>query len=193
LATSVALMIGVLIVPDAARADTRRYRDQDEVPSCPGDSACSDDDFMDFRRVMHGHGNTHRRVRHGIRTVRPWDTGVLGGQRGVTIAIHFNLDRDPAWERQLRIRRVHGRLWAGLFKGYKDATRIPGKVRIWRPDQRSVRVAFHLDALKDGLTRYRWKATWWQRGPYCPESEGCYQDDAPDQGLFTRYWYVHRL
>ena len=178
LAVSLGLVLGSLVMgPDAALADTRVFFDPDEE---------QDQDFMDFRRLRQGHGDSYRRVRHGIRTEKPWETGVLGGANGVTIEVTFNTDDDNAWERQIQIRRRNGRLWAGMFRG-SDYRRLPVKVRVWRPSSYSVSVAFSADALKDGVRAYGWQVRWVRRSDF-PQPAIVYWDRAPGRG-----WYRHRL
>lgn len=186
LATSIGLVLGMLVVgPDAALAETRVFLDPDEKPGCL-EGECPDKNFMDFRRLRQSHGDPHRRVRHGIRTVKPWKTDVLGGENGVTLEISFNLDSDLEWEREVQIRRLNGRLRADMYRG-SDYRRLPVKVRVWRPSQYSVRVGFPADALKDGVNAYGWRVTWSRRGDGA--SPGIvYWDSAPEQA-----WYRHRL
>jgi hypothetical protein len=181
LALSVGLVLGLLVmVPDAARADTRVFFDP------KGDAGGSGGDFMDFRRLGQSHGDAHRRVRHRIRTQKPWKTSVLGGDNGVTIEITFNTDDDRAWERQIRIRRRDGRLRAHMWRA-NDDRRLADKVRVWRPNRYSVSVAFSADALKEGVRAYGWRVRWvWRSNRDQPAV--VYWDWAPGRG-----WYRHRL
>ena len=178
LAVSVGLAFGLLVMgPDAALADTRVFFDP------KGDSG---GDLMDFRRLRQSHGDAHRRVRHSIRTEKPWRASVLGGENGVTIKIEFNTDDDRAWERQIRIRRRDGRLRAHMWRA-NDDRRLADKVRVWRPNRYSVSVAFSADALKDGVRAYGWRVSWTRRSNQ-PQPAIVYWDSAPGRG-----WYRHRL
>lgn len=186
LVVTVGLVLGALVVaPDGALADTDVFRDPDEGPGCL--EGCPDKDFMDFRRLRQGHGDFHRRVMHGIRTVKPWKTRALG-ETGVTIEIWFDTDADHRSERVVVVRRRDGRLRADMYRA-RDYHRLPVNVRVWRPSRYSVRVRFSAAALKDDLRTYGWRVTWSRN----PDGDGyeqgvVYWDSAPDQD-----WYIHRL
>lgn len=176
----------LLLLPGTAAADGGAFRDPDEQPFCEGGDPCPDDDFMDFRRITFGHGRKAGTVRHGFETRKRWKTKWMGGRHGVTIYVEISTDDDPRVERQLRIRRKHGELWAAMFRGKHHRKRVPGAVRVWRPDRRSVKVRFATRLLGDGVEGYRWYAWWANRDLYCPGS--CSSDRAPDRGR-----YEHRL
>lgn len=179
------LIVALLVSAAPALADGGAFRDGDEQPFCET-GGCGDSDYMDFRRLTFGHGRNESVVRHGVRTIERWKTKVLGGRHGVTIHVHLNTDDDWRAERSLRIRRKHGELWAGMFRGKYLRKRVAGRVRVWRPDRRSVKVRFDVRMLGDDLERYRWNVSWAQRDIACPGS--CSTDTAPDRG-----WFEHRL
>jgi hypothetical protein len=177
----------LLLLPASAAADGGAFRDPDEQPFCENpDDPCPDGDFMDFRRLTFGHERPARALRHGIETSKRWKTKRLGGKHGVSIYVDFNTDDDRHMERGLEIRRKDGELWAGMFRGKYHRKRVPGRVRVWRPDRRSVKVRFPKRLLGDDVDGYRWVVWRARRGVYCPGS--CHTDFAPNRGT-----YEHRL
>ena len=186
LAAALGAVVLLPILPVAA--NEAAFRDGDEQPFCEGDPDCPDDNYMDFRRLSQGHGTEHRNIRHGIRTLKRWPTRDLGGPHGVSFLIGFDIDGDAGREREIRIRRKDGHLWAGMFKGrgFWKRTPVPGHIRVWRPTRFSVKVGFATDLLAEGLDKYRWSVSWGLRKAGCTGS--CESDDAPNRG-----WYTHRL
>lgn len=180
------VVAALLMVPVHAHADQGSLRDPDEKPECEMQDPCDDTDYMDFRRVSFGHGETSHRIRHGLETRKPWKAKRLGGRFGTTLAFEFNLDGDRRPERQLRIRRREGKLRAAVFRGERWRKRVRGWVHVWRPDRRSARVEFDSRLLGEGVDSYRWRATWWQRYAGCIGS--CGYDVAPRRG-----WVTHSL
>ena len=181
-----AIALSLLVGPPSARGDTHTFRDGDEEPFCESPDPCPDTNFMDFRRVMVGHGKVRGTVRHGVRTHRRWRTRVLGGRYGVTIYLEINLEGGRRPEKMIRIRRKDGALWAQMFEGNWWLHRVPGSVGVWRPTRRSLKIAFDRDMLGEDVDRYGWSFSWGNRRTACPGS--CHNDWAPDKGE-----YVHRL
>lgn len=175
----------LLLLPGSAAADGGAFRDPDEHPFCES-GPCPDRDYMDFRRLTFGHGRKAGTVRHGIETRKRWKTKWLGGRHGISFYVELNTDDDRRFERQLRIRRKNGELWAAVFRGKYHRKRVPGHVRVWRPGRRSVKVRFATRLLGDDVDRYRWYVWWANRDVVCPGS--CSEDHAPDRGA-----YEHRL
>ena len=182
------LVVALLLVPTAAVADGGGSRDGDEQPFCEGapPEDCPDTDYMDFRRASFGHGPAGGVVRHGLRTIKRWKTKDMGGRHGVTIYVEVNTDDDRRVEREVRIRRKRGAIWAGMFRGKYFRKRVEGRVRAWRPDRRRVKIGFRVRMLGDGVDRYRWRVFWANRAVACPGS--CHTDFVPDRG-----WFEHRL
>ena len=170
----------------SATADEAIFRDRDEQPFCEGPGPCPDGDYMDFRRLTQGHGEQPRRVRHGLRTAERWRSRALEGRHGTTIVFEFETDRYGDADMQLRVRRKDGRWRAYLYEGKYFFRHVPGKVRVWRPGRRSLKVGFSADLLRDGIRRYRWTAWHYDRNLACPGS--CHTDHAPDRG-----WYEHQV
>ena len=180
------LALIVVLLPSSASADGATFRDPDEQPFCESTGPCPDTDYMDFRRLTQGHGRTPRVLRHGIRTLERWKTKRLGGRHGTTIAIDFNTDDDGGTERGIRIRRKDGELTARMFRGKYLRKPVDGRIAVWRPDRRSVKVRFHARVLGAGVDEYRWRVYWWDRGVGCTGS--CSTDFAPGRG-----WFEHVL
>jgi hypothetical protein len=144
---------------------------------------------MDFRRLTFSHGDRPSRLRHGLFTYERWRTNALGGRYGTTLVVEFDTDRDRRVDRELRIRRKDGRLWAGMFQEqpYFDDL-VSEQVRVWRPNRRGVKIAFQARLLGKGIRSYTWRVWWFDRGGLeCPGS--CGTDFAPKRGWFK---HVHR-
>lgn len=174
----------VLCLPAPAGANGGGSRDPDEQPFCESGD-CPDTDYMDFRRASFGHADG-RRLQHGIATRERWKTKELGGRHGVTIYFDFSTDDDARIERLLRVRRWNGELRGRMFRGKYHRKRVPGAIRVWRPDRRSVKVRFPARLLGDGVEQYGWRVHWSNRRVACAGS--CHTDFAPNRG-----WYEHRL
>jgi hypothetical protein len=180
------LVAAALLVPTQALADGGRFRDPDEQPFCETPDPCPDTDYIDFRKVTYGHGRSAGILRHGIVTRERWKTKDMGGPHGVTIYLELDVDGDRTAERMLRMRRKDGELRARMFRGKHLRKAIGGSLRVWRPNQRSIKVRFPLRLLGDDLDRYRWSAGWYNRNVGCAGS--CHTDYAPHRGRFE-----HRL
>ena len=180
----VALLMLISVAP--THADEAVFRDGDEQPFCESPGPCPDGDYMDFRRLTQGHGRQERRIRHGLRTAEPWPSRALDGRHGTTFAFDFDTDGYGDVDAQLRVRRKDGRWRAYLYKGKYFGRHIPGKVKVWRPGRRSLKVGFSADLLGDGIGRYRWRVDEYERNLTCPGS--CHSDSAPDRG-----WYEHTV
>jgi hypothetical protein len=180
------VLLAALMLPVVpAAADGGAFRDPEEEPFCEGPGECPDNDYMDFRRLTYGHGDAGKTLRHGVYTLKRWKTRRLGGRHGTSITIRFDTDGDRLPERRLEIRRKDGELWAGMFRGKDLLKPVRGEVRVWRPNRRSVKVAFR-PALLDERVRYRWYVEWSDRGLACAGS--CQSDHAPQRG-----WFTHEL
>lgn len=158
-------------LPGPAGAGYRRVRD-------------AGDDFdgrLDLRWAAHGHAGDDR-LRHGIGTYERWRNRAL---RSYRFRVDFNLDKDRAAERQLRVRFARGRLRAAMYEGDYFDQKVPGRVAVRRPNRRSLWVSFFRSLLKEDLARYRWRALVYLQG-VCPGS--CPLDAAPARG-----WIRHRL
>jgi hypothetical protein len=166
-------------------ADQQGFRDGDEQPFCESPGPCPDSDYMDFRWLTQGHGDDSRRLRQGVRTAERWRTGDLDGRHGTTFAFDFDTDEHGDVDLQLRVRRKDGRWRAYFYSGKYFGRHVPGKVNVWRPGRRSLKVGFSADVLGDAVGFYRWRVAEYQRGVGCAGS--CHSDDAPDSG-----WYEHR-
>ena len=182
----VTLVAALLALPAPAAADGGRFRDPDEKPFCESPDPCPDTDYIDFDRVSYGHGRTAGLLRHGVHTRERFKTKDMGGRHGVTIYFLFETDGDERGERMLRVRRKDGKLSGRMFRGKYFFKKVGGRVRVWRPDRRSLKVRFPLRLLGDDLERYRWSASWYNRRIACPGS--CHSDYAPHNG-----WFTHRL
>lgn len=183
---AIVVVAASLAVPGSAWADGGRFRDPDEQPFCETSDPCPDDDYIDFDKVTYGHGPTERVLRHGVHTRKGWKTKDMGGAHGVTIYFVFDTDGDPEGERTLRMRRKDGELRGRMFRGKHLSKKVGGRLHVWRPDRRSIKVRFPVRLLGEDVDSYRWRAGWYQRGVACPGS--CHTDSAPHNG-----WFEHNL
>lgn len=168
------LAIALLVVVgglDPAAAGYRRVQDPDDLEA-----------RVDVKWASHGHLKEGGALRHALGTHARWRSRAL---RSYRVRIDFDLDKDAAAERQLRVRYKDGRLRAAMYRGEFFDVEVQGRVRVRRPNRRSMWVAFAPDLLRKDLARYRWSVLVYARGT-CPGS--CPADSAPDRG-----WVKHRL
>ena len=133
--------------------------------------------LLDIARVAHGHRDG--RLVHRIRTHEPWPARRLDRDtRWIVFWISTNdRPRQPeGFERLIWIHYARGRLRGAVYQpsttdGYYGPHERVGKVRVTRPDARTVVVRFEARLLDENLRNYRWWAqTSWEteRGP-CAE------------------------
>ena len=79
-------------------------------------------------------------------------------RRGNFINFFFDTDRDPGFERRLNIDLRRGELRARMqiWRRNGRAIQTLGRATLWRPDRRSVTVAFPRTLLGMRVTRYAW-------------------------------------
>lgn len=167
-AATVALLVSTVAVP--ASAGYRRIGDADDMKGP-----------IDVRWAAHGHAPGGV-LRHGVGTYGTWRGRAL---REYGLRIDFDIDKDRKVERQLRVDYLKGRLRAAIYGGRFFDRRASGRVRVRRPNRRSLWVSFAADTLEEGLRRYRWRVLVYARG-VCPGS--CPADAAPPRG-----WIRHPL
>lgn len=176
-----ALVLGTSFLSVASlRADTRRWPD--------GNNARGP---LDIASISHGHRIGPKGVPqlvHTVRLHRSWPVKKLRHQGYV----HLTFDRPgrpgSPQERVLWIVYKRGHLIARMFSSLGDPPKYLGRVALWRPDWRTVKVAFPKTLLKRrGLERYRWNAFSIVEGRHelCPR-DVC-QDLAPNPSDGRRY------
>jgi hypothetical protein len=146
---------------------------------------------LDIKLTWHGH-KSGGRVVHGITTYSRWRSSLLQNKNWIA----FSLDSAsgyPDGNRWLWITYSRrSRLRAGLYQpGMHPTDRFIERVKVWRPNGRTVKVALRASLLFDDrpMDHYDWNA--WSsfedpgsRG--CPESDptdfpyGSCQDSAPN-------------
>lgn len=134
-----------LLFPSQSSADTSSHFDGDDTHG-----------VLDLKRVVQGHkSDPHGRlVRHRLTMFREWGRVDLRHERNF-INIFFNLDKDQRPERRLTIDVEDGRLKARMDR-FPSGRRV-GRAEVWRPDRRSVSVAFPESFLSE-VASYRWRA-----------------------------------
>ena len=153
------------------------------------------DDFwhrLDIRRVVNDHAAGDSWVRHTLFTHASWQPRVLR-KNGWRIHFNFSIDKNHGdVERRITIQRRDGRLRATFFAGAHGTKRVPARIRVRRPDRKSIRISFAADILRQDIRRYRWWASvapGGGDGGHCSDdpSKPC-TDYAPDDGSIR-----HRL
>jgi hypothetical protein len=168
LALSLLVLVGGL---NPAAAGYRRVQDPDDLEA-----------RVDVKWASHGHVKGGEALRHALGTYGRWRGRALRSYRA---RIDFNLDKDGAAERQLRVRYRDGRLRAKMYRGELFGVEVPGRVKVRRANRRSMSVTFAPGMLRENLARYRWSLLVYLDAT-CPGS--CPSDSAPNRG-----WVKHRL
>ena len=178
-----AALVAVLLVCLAppAGADQRRFHDGNDARGP-----------LDVASIAHRHRMGPKGVRqlvHTIRLRRAWPVKKLR-HRGFA-HLNFDLrgnDGGPQ-ERSIWIVYRKGRLVATMYATLGDPPKRLARVALWRPDWRTVGVAFPKSLLrKRDLGRYRWNATTYVEGGHdlCGKDGGCF-DRAPNPRDERRY------
>lgn len=175
------VLFGGLLGAGSLRADTRRWRDGNDARGP-----------LDVARIAQGHRIGPKGVPqlvHTIRLHRAWPVRRLR-DRGY---VHVQLDRrghpDGPNERMLRIVSRRGRLVATMYNSLGDPPKRLERVAVWRPNRRTVKVAFRPELLeRRGLERYKWNVVTYVEGRHdlCPKRHGC-MDLAPNPQNGRRY------
>lgn len=113
---------------------------------------------LDISRVGHGHKLSRAgepRLTHRITTHDPWRAMLVDG-RPSSIAFFFTTDRDGRLERRIVIATARGELRARMINHSGD---IIGRPSVWKPNRRTIAVAFGRRTLGRRLRSYRWYAT----------------------------------
>lgn len=143
---------------------------------------------LDVAETSHGHLKVRggRFLTHRISTFEAWENSVLEGS---SLRIFFNLDRDPETERTLLVTlNEDGSLNAEMHGNGK----LRGYARAWRPDDRTVKVAFPPSLLRRGLEVYRWRVE--TVGPGFPEQKCSPDPDQPCLDLVPDRGFIrHKL
>jgi hypothetical protein len=151
---AVATTLLALALPGAALADTRSVRDELEPRA----------GHLDIASIGHGHDRAGRLV-HRVTMQAPWHPHGLRPHRG-ELAILFDVnprsadgeggfEGHPSFERALRV-SVRGRELRAELRGGPNHERVLARVAVWRPDNRTVKVAFSPALLGRGAAEYAW-------------------------------------
>ncbi len=145
-----AVVAAALSFAPGALADRRSVADEVDERAAP----------LDIASIGHGHDARGRLV-HRVAIRQPWRLRALRPGRG-ELALLFDVDGrlvggHPRFERALVIETRSGRLHAEM-RGRRNHQRVLGRVKVWRPDNRTVKVAFPKALLRRGLAEYHWFA-----------------------------------
>ncbi len=152
------------LVASPVAADVRRVDDADDAKG-----------FLDIKRVAHRHG-TGERLRHRITTFESWsDEDIQCAAMGVSF---------PKRHRYIRV-FFDETLQAEMIDTAPVPTKVVGRVRVVRPNGRSIVVVFPKRLLGQSVSQYRWSALTETYGGACPPFEGDppqFRDLAPNSG-----------
>jgi hypothetical protein len=165
----------------AVHADTRRWRDGNDARGP-----------LDIALVSQGHRMGPKGVPqlvHTIRLHRAWPVKKLRHQGFVHVLFDRKGHPNGPEERNLWIVYRGGHLVATMYNSLGDPPKRLARVALWRPDWRTVKVAFPKTLLKRrGLERYKWSVLSFveARHELCPRRDGC-SDLAPNPANRRRY------
>ena len=141
-------MVLALALASGALADRRTVADGVDERAAP----------LDIASIGHGHDSRGRLV-HTVRMRDAWRLRALRPAHG-ELALLFDLDGElsnghPRFERAVVIWTSGGRLRAEM-RGRRN--QVLGRVNVWRPNNRTVKVAFRQALLRRRLAEYHWFA-----------------------------------
>ena len=141
-------IVVALALASGALADRRTVADGVDERAAP----------LDIASIGHGHDPRGRLV-HRVTMQDSWRLRALRPRRG-ELALLFDLDGKlidghPEFERAIVIWTSGGRLRAQM-RGVRS--QVLGRVKVWRPNNRTVKVAFRKALLRRGLAEYHWFA-----------------------------------
>jgi hypothetical protein len=141
--------VAALALTSGALADRRTVADVVDERAAP----------LDIASIGHGHDARGRLV-HTVRMRESWRLRALRPGRG-ELALLFDLDGElinghPQFERAVVIWTSGGRLRAEM-RGRRN--QVLGRVNVWRPNDRTVKVAFRQALLRRRLAEYHWFAS----------------------------------
>lgn len=142
---AIGAILALLVTTTSALGDTTRLRD-------PNDT----DGNLDIKFVVQGHRSDTsgpRMIRHRLTMYERWGKRALTRQNNF-INLFFDTDKDNGFERRLNMDVRDGELRAKMqtWRGLEEV----GFAKIWRPNRRSVAVAFPKRWLGAGVRSYQW-------------------------------------
>lgn len=167
-------------------ADERTFRDPARAKG-----------VLDIEAIRHSHRANEKGVRqlvHTIRLEQAWPVKKLR-HRGF-VHVNFQLPGHPGSpeERAVWIVYRRGHLVAKMYRTLGDPPALVGRAALWRPDWRTVKVAFPKSWLRARpLDAYKWNAVAFVEDgtDFCPRKDACF-DWAPNPANDRRY-VRHRL
>lgn len=152
---------------------------------------------LDIAWIKHAHRINSRDVRQLVHTVRlyePWPVEELRHRGYIHLFFQLAGHRNNPQERTLWITYEDGKLEAKMYSTLGDPPKFLANVTMWRPDPKTVKVAFRKRLLRHReFARYKWGALSFveERHRLCPGPEDC-DDFAPDLRNGKNY-VTHRL
>lgn len=169
----VLLAVTATLFTGVANADFKRRTDGDDSSG-----------MLDLRSASHAHRSGL--LVHSVETYEPWENEILVD--GLT-RFNFLFSYRGSPRRQLVVEVADDQ--QSLFAEMSDwrTGKIVGYAKVWRPDERSLRVEFPKRLLSRKLAKYRWSVSsgYHQSGPPpCGDAEGvstACTDHVPDSGM----------
>lgn len=163
------LLVMVLMMAPAT-ADTQAFPDPDDTAG-----------RLDIVSLRHGHSDNG--LWHSLTMQRAWHGRALRGQ-GSYLYIWFSTDNEDAYaERRIWIDFRDGRLIAGVehYDEISDGAGVSPirRLRLIRPNRKTVKVFFRSRDLGRGVTSYKWSAFSSYRHPDREACGRCF-DEAPE-------------
>lgn len=177
-----ASILSVFIVGAAPlRADTKRWFDGDDARGP-----------LDIAAISHGHRmgpKGGRQLVHTIRFHRAWPVRKLKHRGFAHVQLDRRGHRDGPQEREVWIVYRRGHLIATMYNTLGDPPKKLARVQLWRPDRRTVKIAFPKKLIKRrGLERYKWSVIAFVESGHelCPKRDAC-SDLAPNPANGRRF------
>jgi hypothetical protein len=119
-----------------------------------------------------------RLITHTVKMYEPWENDIITGGDRTNVIFYFDTvgGNGTGYDKSVLLGlNDDGSLYARMVKFGKHNNRTVGYVRVWRPDDRSVSIAFPRKALMTSGSTYHWSVdTYYQEdGTVCENSVHC--------------------
>jgi len=173
-------LIAVIVAAAAVGADEGRLLDANDTQGP-----------LDVASIHHGHRANDKGRRQLIHTVRlhdAWRVKRVRDRAWIRLFFQLRGHRGNPEERTLLITYEDGKLRAKMYNSLGDPPKFLANVALWRPNRRTVKVAFRRSLLRRrDFGHYRWSARSFIDGKaWCSDRDGC-SDSVPDGDGAKRY------
>ena len=97
------------------------------------------------------------------------------------VFFRFDTDDDGRTDHSVWGRYRNGELEARMSRGEPPDEPVPGRIKVWRPSDKSVVISFPSARFGPDINAYKWSSTV-SYGDYCPSGGPCI-DTAPKRGF----------